>query len=172
MKNMGGLLRHIDNISNCVGKLASFLILCSMGVVLFEVLMRYALSLPTTWCYEMSLFIFGTFAALGGAYTFLHGGHVRMDIVHSRLSPRGKAIMDLVTFIFVFIFLGVLVWKGWEFAWRAFQLSERTDSAWGPLLWPTKLIIPIAAFLMLLQGLAKFVRDIFMATARGSLDEH
>lgn len=171
MKCIMRLLRLIETLSQFVGKLSSFLILASMATVIYEVLMRYVLKLPTTWSSEMSQFLFGSLFALGGAYTLLHNGHVRMDIIYSRFSPKGKAIMDLATSVFFFIFLIVLLWKGSEFAVRAIHLAERSDSAWGPLLWPTKIMIPIGAFLMLLQGLAKYVGNISTAFGVKNCDE-
>ncbi len=172
MKRIVLFVRRIDMLSRFVGKLSGFLILASMALVIYEVVMRYALKLPTTWSSEMSQFLFGTFFALGGAYTLLHNGHVRMDIIYSRFTPKGKAIIDLATSIFFFIFLVVLLWKGSEFALRAIRLAERSDSAWGPFLWPTKIMIPIGAFLMLLQGLAKYADNIVTAIGRENNDAY
>ncbi|HOO63951.1 MAG TPA: hypothetical protein PK364_08515, partial [Synergistaceae bacterium] len=43
------------------------------------------------------------------------------------------------------------------------MLREASDSTWGPEVWPIKLTIPLAAFLMLLQGMTKTIKDAFMA---------
>jgi len=166
MKKLENSLHCIDSISQWSGKIVSFLILVLMCVVLIEVVMRYVLNNPTKWVHEMSLYLFGGAINLGAAYTLLHKGHVTMDVVQSRLSPRGKAIMDIATFIFFFIFVAVLLWKGWHMAWKAFQFMERTESSWGPVIWPSRLVIPVGAFLLLLQGIAKFVRDILTVTGR------
>jgi TRAP-type mannitol/chloroaromatic compound transport system permease small subunit len=171
MKNMSRIPHYIDTISETTGNLISFLILALMFVVLFEVLMRYAFSLPQRWTPEMSLFLFGSCFALGGAYTLLHRAHVRMDVLFSRWSPRLQALMDIVTFVFFLIFIGVLVWKGWGLAWRAIEFAERSQSAWRPLLWPTKIMVPLGAFLVLLQGVAHLIRDIRTVIGRGSTNE-
>lgn len=110
---------------------------------------------------------FGTFAVLAGAYTCLHNGHIRMDVLYSKLSQRGKVIMDLATAFFFILFLGVLIWKGGELTALSISGMEKSDSAWGPVLWPTKLIIPIGSFLLLLQVLANLVRDLTSVEGRG-----
>lgn len=74
--------------------------------------------------------------------------------------------MDAATFIFFFMFVVVLLWKGWDMTWKALQIMERSQSQWGPVIWPSRLVIPVGAFLLLLQGLAKFIRDMAVATGR------
>jgi len=62
------------------------------------------------------------------------------------------------------LFMGLMLWKGWDATWESIRLGEKTDSVWGPVQWPAKMLIFIGAFLVVLQGLAKFIRD--LATAR------
>jgi len=89
-----------------------------------------------------------------------------MDILYNRLSLRGQAIIDLVTSIFFFIFVGLIVWTGWEAGWRSLQIGEASDSSWGPPIYPIKLIIPVGGFLLLIQGVAKFITDLSTLTRR------
>lgn len=166
MKKSENILRYIDSISDLSGKIVSFLILILMGVVLIAVVMRYVVNRPTIWSHETGLYLFGGIIMLGAAYTLRHEGHVRMDALYGRFSPRGRAITDLATFIFFFLFIIVLLWKGWDMTWKAIRFMERTESFWGPVIWPSRIVIPIGAFLLLLQGLAKFVRDILTVKGR------
>jgi TRAP-type mannitol/chloroaromatic compound transport system permease small subunit len=164
------LIQIIDSITEAIGKITSFLLLGIMATVIYEVLMRYVFKSPTTWTSEMSQFLFGALASLGGAYTLLYNGHVRMDAFYSRFSAKGKIIIDLATSLFFLMFLIVLIYKGSQFALRAIALLERSDSAWGPLLWPTKILIPIAGLLMLLQGATKYIRSIRSLTEKEKSD--
>ena len=45
-------------------------------------------------------------------------------------------------------------------AWESLSICERSNSAWQPPIYPVKMMIPIGAFLLLLQGIAKLIRDI------------
>ena len=105
-------------------------------------------------------FLFGAGAILGGIYVLRHNAFPRMDVFYSRFSPRGKAILDLITVSLFFAFCGVMLWQGGRIAWDSALLLERSPSQWSPPVYPIKMVIPVAAFLILLQGLARFVRDL------------
>jgi len=122
---------------------------------------RYVFDAPTIWAQETSTFLYGAFFMLGGAYVFLIDGHVRVDIFYTRFSRRGKAIVDLITFpIFLFLFLGILVWEGGKMAIWSWSIWEHTQSPWSPPIYPLKTVIPVASLLLLLQGIARYVRDL------------
>jgi TRAP-type mannitol/chloroaromatic compound transport system permease small subunit len=164
-------LSYVDKLNQAVGGVASYLILGSLAVILIEILMRKAFNASQTWSSEMSVFLFGAFFTLGGGYTLLKEGHVRMDVFFVKLSARGKAIMDICTFVLFLAFVGVLIWKGWDIAIKSFQFAERSESAWRPLLWPTKILIPIGGLLLLLQGMANLGRNIVTLTEKGRSGE-
>jgi TRAP-type mannitol/chloroaromatic compound transport system permease small subunit len=111
----------------------------------------------------MIQFLFAAMVLLGGAYTLSLGRHVRMDLVYAKLPLKRKAILDLITFIFFCIFMGLMLWKGLDATWKSIALGERSDSVWGPVQWPGKMLIFVGAFLVCLQGLAKFIRDFTIA---------
>jgi TRAP-type mannitol/chloroaromatic compound transport system permease small subunit len=115
----------------------------------------------------MSTFLFAGAVMLGGAYTLLHGSHVKMDVVYTRLSTRGRAILDIVTFAVFLFFMVIVIWKSGHVAWKAIEIMEKTESAWGPIIWPARAAITVGTFMLLLQGLAKFIRDILTVAGRG-----
>ncbi len=159
------ILGFINWLNENTGKVVSFLIPVSVLVVLYEILSRQ-LNIPQNFTIELGEFLFGATFVLGGGYALRYGAHVTVDILWSRMSFRNRTILDLVTSIFFFIFVGVLIWKGWDAAIRAFMLGERTESAWAPIRWPIRMVIPVGAFLLLLQGIAKFIQDIRKAIGK------
>ena len=160
---MKRFLSVIDNINDQAGKTISFLVIFVLIVIVIETAARYVFNSPTMWVYETAIFLFAGYDILGGGYVLRHHAHVNMDIIHSRLSPRTKAIVDLITSFFFFLFCGLLLWKGIDFAWRSIEALETTTSAWAPAIYPVKIMIPLGALLILLQGLAKFIRDLTFA---------
>jgi TRAP-type mannitol/chloroaromatic compound transport system permease small subunit len=155
------VLTYIDLVSEWTGKATSYLVLVLTGTVTYEVVCRYAFNAPTIWAQESSTYLYGAFFMLGGAYVLLHDGHVRVDIFYSRLSQRGKAIVDLITFpVFFFLFVGILVWEGGKMAIWSWSIWEHTQSPWSPPIYPLKTVIPVASLLLFLQGLARYIRDI------------
>lgn len=162
------VLTYIDLVSEWTGKAASYLVLLLTAAISYEVVARYAFNAPTLWAQEVSTYLFGSFFMLGGAYVMRHDGHVRVDMVYSRLSSRRKAIVDLVTFpIFFFLFVGVLVWEGSKMAIWSWSIWEHTQSPWSPPIYPLKTVIPVAALLLLLQGIARYVQDILLLIGEG-----
>jgi len=88
------------------------------------------------------------------------GGHVNVDILYARLSPRTRAVVDVFTSFLFLVFVGALLYFGSALAWESMSFWEHSQSAWDPPIWPVKLAIPIGATLLLLQGMVKLLRDI------------
>lgn len=157
---MSRFLRFTDLIGDWTGRAVSPFIIVLTLLVVYEVTSRYLFNSPTIWVYETSTMVFGTYFILGGVYTFYTRGHVNVDVIYGRLSPKKKALIDIITFWLFVLFCVVLVWKGGETAWRALRLGEHSGSVWNPPMYPIKLIPPIGCTLLLLQGVAKFIRDV------------
>ena len=132
-----------------------------VGVLAYEVTMRYVFNSPTIWGQELSLFLFGTTGMIGGAYVLLHKAHVNLDLLYSRVTRRKQAILDLITAPVFFFVTILIIWYGMDFALNSWKILEISSSPWHPPYYPVKTIIPIAALLLLLQGVVKFIRDLF-----------
>ena len=153
-------LDTIDKINRWIGKMVSIFVLLIMSITLLEVVLRYGFNRPTMWVHETSQQIFAIAFLLGSAYTLREGGHVRVDILSRRLSTRGRATLEIVTSLFYFIFNGTLLWKGGEMAYESVMMLEKTQTPWEPYVFHVILAIPIAAALMLLQGIVDFIRNL------------
>lgn len=163
---MQGLIRAINRVTEWSGKILLWFPWIVAGIILWEIILRTLFNLPTIWAHELSLMVFGALSVLAGAYALKYRGHVNMDLFYSRLSPRGKMIMDLITFPLFLCFCGILLWQGWSFAWRSIMIWEYSQSNWAPLIWPIKLTIPIGALLIILQGVSNLLSDITSVLAR------
>jgi len=157
------LVNGIDALSKGTGRVVSYFIPIMMLILCYEVAVRYVFNEPTNWAHETSGFMFGSFFMLLGGYALYSKSHIAMDLLYSRWSPRKQAIADLFTHLLLFFFVGALFWVGGEWAWKAMLRLEHSRTAWGPAIWPFKLMVPIGALLLLLAGIAKFIRDLYMA---------
>ena len=100
---------------------------------------------------------------IGGAYTHYLRGHISVDTLFNYMSPRWQTITRVAVHFPVFcLYVGVLFWAGTEFAWDSMSGNERSGTLWNPIIWPYKLIVPLGALLVLLQGTAQFVRDVLL----------
>ena len=161
---MKRVLFIIDSVSEWSGRLISCFVFFLAFFLLYDVVMRFVFNAPTIWCHELSLHIFGAYAVLAGPYVLLHNEHVKIDLVYNLFSKRGRAIIDSFTYLLFFMFIGLLFWHGLHIGMRAFELRQTVSpSPWASPLWPVKLTVPLAAFLMLLQGLAQYIRTLKLA---------
>ncbi len=156
-------VRAIDRLNAAIGTVTAVSLLALIGLVVWEVYLRYVVGAPTTWGNELISYFFAAYILLGGGYTLLHRDHVSMDIVYAQLSPRGKAIIDSLTAGFVIIYCVVLLHQTGIMTYEAWESGQRAGSDWSPPLFPIYLFFPVGALLVLLQAVAKLARDLFMA---------
>ncbi len=127
--------------------------------MLYEVVSRGVFDQGTLWSNETTVYLSAIAYLIGGGYALAHRRHVRIDLVYDLLSPRKRAFLDLFTFVFFVLYAGALIWVGTTMGWTSFQQGEGTGTPWNPPIWPVKLAIPVAALLLLLQGVANLLRD-------------
>jgi TRAP-type mannitol/chloroaromatic compound transport system permease small subunit len=161
VKGIEYFLRYTDWVNAKFGWLVAFLICPLLFIMIWEIVMRYFFNRPSIWAYETSLFMYGGYIVLAGAYTLLAKGHVNVDIIWGRLSMRGRAIIDICTAGFALLYLGVLFWTSLQVTIKAWQIKETTMTYWAPPYYPLRTTVPVGCFLFILQALAKLIRDIF-----------
>ncbi|MDB2407381.1 TRAP transporter small permease subunit [Jannaschia sp.] len=177
---MRGYIRAIDAFNRRLGRVAMYGIFALMAVLLYSTLSK-AVSLPALWTLEMAQFTMVAYYILGGPYAIQMGSNVRMDLLYGDWSPRRKAWFDAVTIGFLIFYLCVLLYGG--LASLAYSVGyfgtepitflsglvigasetafmERSSSPWRPYMWPIKLLMVAGMFLMLLQCLSEFFKDI------------
>ena len=81
-------LEWVDRLNGRVGQVTSYLILGIIAITIWEVFWRYGFNRPTIWVHETSEHLFAIFFLLGGAYTLSQGGHVRVDVLTTKLSAK------------------------------------------------------------------------------------
>ena len=127
----------------------------------YEVIARFAFNSPTNWLHESMFLMYGMQYMIAGAYAYQSDQHVRVDVFYVKFSTRGKAIADIITSVFFFIFVLTLLVTGWRFAMDSFNpggTGEVSFTEWGVQYWPVKLMMPIGAALLLLQGISKLIK--------------
>lgn len=72
------------------GRVLSLFVVVMVGIILWEVVMRYFFNSPTNWAMESATMIFGVYMMGGGVYSLLKGGHVKMDILYDRWTQERR----------------------------------------------------------------------------------
>jgi TRAP-type mannitol/chloroaromatic compound transport system permease small subunit len=153
-------IQLIDTISTWVGIPASWLIIPLMLITCYDVTARYFFSAPTQWAYDYSYMMYGTMFMLVGAYALAQNNHVRGDVLYRLFPVRVQAALDILLYV-VFFFPGIisLVVAGYYFAEMSWRFGERSMmTPGGPPIYPFKIVIPVAGFFTVLQGVAEVMR--------------
>ena len=157
---MTPFLHFVDSLSAWVGKTFGWCIMVLTFATCYEVFVRYVLNAPTAWAFDMSVQMYGALFMMAGAYTLSRNAHVRGDVLHRLLPPRGQAGIDLALYI-LFLLPGVfaLIWYGYEFAADSWRYKEVSWSSPARVqIYFFKTLIPLAGFFVLLQGIAEASR--------------
>lgn len=166
MKRITGL-HVVDNISTWVGRIMAVLIFPLAGVTLYGVIMRYLVHDPIVWGGQVLLLLLIPVLLLSGGYVLLVKGHVRLDALYGRWSPRGQAIADVATFIMFLLFTTMLAWATIEMAWESVKTMETSWYIFKGPVYPKKIALALAVVLLLLQGTVQFVRNIRLIKGKG-----
>ena len=157
-------LNGIDKISEWSGRICIWIIIPLTVVVAFEVISRRVFDVPHIWAPEVTSYIYGTHFMLVAAYTLLYRAHVSIDIIYLRFSARVRGILDIFThMVFFFPFCIIVFYQGVIFAQTSWAQHETSASATLPFVPHMKTVIPITFALLLIQGLANFIRSILLA---------
>ena len=159
MRALLSLARTIDTLNERIGRASRWLVLLATLISSGNAVMRYGFDLSSNAWLEIQWYLFALIFLLGAGYTLKHNGHVRIDILHSRFSPRMQAWVDLVGgLLFLLPLCGLMIWMGWGGFAVSWAVNETSPDAGGLLRWPIKLAIPVGFGLLLLQGIAEVIK--------------
>ena len=169
---MRKILITIDIISDRTGKVMCWLATLLVALVSSEVIMRYVFNAPTMWNYETSMMVGGTLFAMGWAYALRHHSHVRVDVFYTRLSPRSRAVIDVLgTLLLFFPLMAMFTSVATAWAWQAWEIMEKSvETYWYPIIAPFRTMVAIGFMLITLQGIAQFTRDFHILVRNKAYD--
>lgn len=161
---MGPLLlfsRAVDRMTTGFGMIAEYMVLAAVLISGGNALLRYTMSISSNGAIEIQWYLLAGIVLMGTAYTLRMNEHVRVDIIYSNLSPRGRLYVDIGGFVVLFLpVIGYLFWLCWPFFWRSFVSGETSMNAGGLALWPAKATLPLGFGLLFLQGLSELIKRI------------
>jgi len=158
----------IDAINDRLGHAASWMVLAACLISAANAMTRYAFDLSSNAWLEIQWYLFAAIVMLGASYTLRMNEHVRVDIVYTHLSERGKEWLDLVgTAVFLVPSMLVIAWESLPFFLTSWQIQEISGNAGGLLRWPVKILVPVGFTLVALQGISEIIKR--AASLRGDV---
>jgi TRAP-type mannitol/chloroaromatic compound transport system permease small subunit len=152
----------IDYVNQFLGKAASIMILLSCFVSALNALLRYGLDISNNWPLELQWYLFAAAVMLGASYTLKRNEHVRVDLIYSQLSDRGRLWVDLFGLSFFLIPACLLfAWLSWTtLFYPSWLVMEHSSNSGGLVRYPIKFVVPFGFFMLSLQGLSEIIKRI------------
>lgn len=159
---MKKVIDFLELINEKAGKLVSWAAILLVIVISIDVILRYLFQFTYIWIVEIEIYLFGVLFLLAAGYTFKHGKHVRVDVFYTKLSKRGKAIIDLIGgLLFLLPWCYIVISSSWKYAHSSFLIKEGSAQAGGlPALYLLKFSVVLGFTLLLIQALASILKAI------------
>ncbi len=159
MNRLLRLAAAIDAVNRAIGRASAWLILACVLISAATATLRYLLDWGSNSLLEIQWFLFGLVFLLCAAWTLLEGGHVRIDILYSRVPPRAQLWIDIAGGLFFLLPMSLLIaYDAWGYFLISFQQNETSPNPGGLPWWPMKLLIPVAFVLLAAQGASEIVQ--------------
>jgi len=160
---LGKLLKAIDRVNEWVGVQTRWLSVILVLIGVLGAFRRFALHQSTAWECELIVMVGAAMYVLSWGYVLLLNAHTRIDIIYSRLSQKGKAIVDIVcSVLFFFPLISALVISSYDWMMFSISISEKSALTYVyPPLYPLRIVVFIGFLLFFLQGVAMFIRNIY-----------
>lgn len=152
--------RALDGLLRRVGEAASWLWLAVVAVILVSVISRYVFSEGSVMMEEIQWHISSAAWLIGLSYAFIHDSHVRVDVIHERLSLRAQTWIELLGLLLLALpFLAIGVYMSWPYFHESWLQGEVAQSPAGlPYRWALKFFMPLAFALLVIAGVSRLLK--------------
>jgi len=157
-------LKAVDWMSEKSGQLGKWFALVLVFAGSYEAIARHFFNSPTVWSYDTMCMAGGVIYMLGASYNYRHDAHTRVDLFYMRGTPRTKAIVNVICSLLLFFPLMIIMFKlAVTWAVKAWRINEvMFTSFWYPPAAPYRTVFAVGLLLLILQGLARFIRDLYL----------
>ena len=162
--------RAIDAVTGFIGHHIRWLILAAVLVSAVNAIVRKLFDTSSNAWLELQWYLFGAVFMLAAAYVLQRNGHVRIDVVSSRLGAHARHWIDLFCHVLMLLPLVlIMIWLSWPFFLDSYRSGESSANAGGLIIWPSKLFVLLGFVLLLLQAVSEIIKRIGLLT--GALEE-
>jgi TRAP-type mannitol/chloroaromatic compound transport system permease small subunit len=170
LQRLLGFSRAVDRFNTRVGRVLAWAVLIAVVVSAANAIVRKVFSTSSNSWLELQWVLFGVVFLLCAPWTLLSNEHIRIDIVNSFFPKRVRDWIDVLGHIlFLFPTALMMVYLGWPFFWLSLMQNEQSTNAGGLPVYPSKLLIPLAFTLLLVQAISELIKRI--AIIRGDLQD-
>jgi len=154
-------------VNERIGRFFAWFLLAAVLVSAGNALVRYSLNTSSNAWLEIQWYMFSAAFLLCAAYTLIHNGHVRLDVLFGRWAPRTQAWIDLFGLAFFLLPFTLLITRlSWPMFVESWRIGEISSDPGGLARWPVKILIPVGFALLSLQGVSELVKRIAFLKGR------
>ena len=152
--------RRVDALLVAIGRAVSWIWLALLAIIVLNVLLRYAFGEGRIEFEEIQWHLYSVGFLLGMSYALQADTHIRVDVVHERLSARAQAWIELYGILLLLLpFIALVLIFSVPFVAQSYAVGEVSQAPGGlPLRWAIKAVLPIGFFLLLLGALSRLTR--------------
>ncbi|XPV68425.1 MAG: TRAP transporter small permease subunit [Halarcobacter sp.] len=168
------LEQFFNKFADVIGVITSAAMVLMILNVFYDVIMRYFFKSGSIAMQEMEWHLFSVIILLGVSYTLKEDGHVRVDLLYDRWSPRKKAMVNMIGAVLFILPIALLVGiSSIDNAVEAFHSMEQSGDPGGlPYRWIVKSLIPLAFFLLIITTVGFFIKNLNVYKGNHDLDEY
>jgi TRAP-type mannitol/chloroaromatic compound transport system permease small subunit len=128
--------------------------------IILQVVLRYGFGHGLVVLEEIQWHLYALGIMIGASYAMMMDSHIRVDIIHARLSEKWRLRWDLFGIVFLLLpFLFMIFHQSLDFVYEAWRVNEHSDAPMGlPWRWLIKSVIPISFGLLFVAAISRLVR--------------
>ena len=150
----------VDKVIFALSRIGMWLPAFIVGIMFFEVIMRYIFVSPTLWVNEMSLWAASFVYLIAGLYAMQQRTHIRITLIYDVCPRPVRQTFDVICTLCVVIFAGALIWGGYTEAFDKLMRWERFGTAWNPPIPATlKPAILLTLAILAIQSVSNLIAD-------------
>lgn len=152
----------LDSFIRHIGHFVMWTNVILIAIIIIQVVLRYGFGRGLVILEELQWHLYAIGIMFGASYAQVLDSHIRVDIVHSRLSAKWKMRWDLFGIIFLMLpFIFIIFHQSLDFVADSFRVNERSDAPLGlPWRWAIKSVIPISFGLLVVATFSRIIRII------------
>ena len=152
----------LDRFVSMVGKIAAWLAVPMMLVILFDVITRRYFTLGSTKLQELEWHIHGLLFLLAFGFAYMRNAHVRIELLRDGFSIKTRAWVEMAGILLLLLpYCVLMIYFGYGFAERSFLQNEVSSALTGlSHRWIIKAAVPVGFIIVFLAGLSVFLRCI------------
>ncbi len=160
VNNMEKIISWIDRLSDYAAYLSGWLLIVIVLLILANVSLMAFFNKSIMITDEYSAYMFAAFVMFGLAYTLKVKGHIRINVLTSRLPNSIRRFFEIFAIAIAMVLTAFMFYYAILMVKQAYIYQMRSDTVAQTLLWIPQLCLPIGFFSLLLQLIAEFFKVI------------